>query len=58
MTLWKITCKENVHPGMWQRWFRNQCVSVGWYSKWGFYLTGKTKVRNGWNRVRTVIQEI
>jgi hypothetical protein len=58
VTLWKITCKEDVHPGMWQRWFRNQCVSVGWYSKWGFCLAGKTKVRNGWNRVRTVIQEI
>jgi hypothetical protein len=58
MKLWKITCKESNHPGMWQRWFRNQCVSVGWYSKWGYYLTGKTKVYGGWNRVRKVLQEI
>lgn len=58
MTLWKITCKENKHPGMWQRWFRNQCVSVGWYSKWGYFLTGKTKEVDGWNRVRKVLQKI
>jgi len=58
MTLWKITCKENIHPGMWLRWFRSQCVSVGWYSKWRFYLTGKKSRSHGWNRVRKVLQEI
>lgn len=58
MSLWKITCKEDVHHGMWLRWFRSQCVSVGWYSKWGFYLTGKRSKNHGWNRVRTVLQEI
>jgi BarA-like signal transduction histidine kinase len=28
------------------------------YSKWGFYLTGKKSKNHGWNRVRTVLQEI
>ena len=31
-TLWKIACQEDVYPGMWQRWFKNQCVAVGWAS--------------------------
>jgi hypothetical protein len=43
---------------MWLRWFKSQCVSVGWYSKWGFYLTGKRSKNYGWNRVRTVLQKI
>ena len=29
MPLWKIHCKEDAYPGMWRRWFRNQCVAVG-----------------------------
>lgn len=28
--LWKINCMENQWPGMWQRWFKNQCVAIGW----------------------------
>src|SRR6266702_2400544 len=38
MTLWKINCMEPSYPGMWQRWFKHQCVAVGWYSGWGFTL--------------------
>jgi Endonuclease NucS C-terminal domain len=30
MKLWIINCKEDWFPGMWQRWYKNQCVAVGW----------------------------
>lgn len=55
--LWKFHCEEKRHPGMWQRWFKNQCVAVGWASKWGYHLKGKTKGDQGWKRVRRLISE-
>jgi len=48
---------ENKFPGMWQRWFLNQCVAVGWPSKSGYKLSVKSN-RAGWNRARRAIQEI
>lgn len=57
-TLWKVACQEDKYPGMWQRWFRNQCVAVGWASKWGYKLEGKTKKHRGWSRVRNVLKEM
>lgn len=27
-TLWKVACQEDLYPGMWQRWFKNQSVAV------------------------------
>jgi hypothetical protein len=39
MILWKFHCMEDTYPGMWPRWFLNQCVGVGWWSGWGFSLT-------------------
>ena len=50
--LWKIHCLEDKYPGMWQRWFKNQCVAVGYTSSSGYQLhegireTGWTKTRN------------
>lgn len=55
MTLWKVTCQEHKYPGMWHRWFRHQCVAVGWYSKWGFPLIGPTD-NPGWARARNALQ--
>ena len=49
---------ENRYPGMWQRWFRNQCAAVGWYSGWGYHLIGKTKGGHGWTRARNLLEEI
>lgn len=57
MKLWKINCMEERYPGMWQRWFRHQCVAVGWYSKWGFPLKGPTD-NYGWRRTRNALQTI
>ena len=57
-TLWKITCMEDDFPGMWQRWFKNQCVAVGWASKWGYKLNGNTDGGKGWKTARKAIKEI
>ena len=58
MTIWKVNCMENHYPGMWQRWFRNQCVAVGWKGSWGFSLRGKTQGGSGWNRARRALDQI
>lgn len=57
-TLWKIACKEDVYPGMWQRWFKNQCAAVGWAGKWGFKLNGATEGGRGWSAARNALNEI
>jgi hypothetical protein len=56
--LWKIQCQEDKYPGMWQRWYINQCVAVGWSGKWGFKLEGKSKTNRGWSTARNRLKEI
>ena len=56
--LWKVTCKEDIYPGMWQRWYKNQCVAVGWASAWGFKLNGETEGGKGWSTARNAIKEM
>lgn len=61
MKLWKINCMEDSFPGMWQRWYRNQCVAVGWHAKWEYPLRGTiTAEENGpaWSRARSALQKI
>lgn len=58
MQLWKIYCEEDKYPGMWQRWFKNQCVAVGWAGKWGFHLEGNTEGGYGWSRARRLLNQI
>lgn len=61
MTLWKINCMEHIFPGMWQRWFRSQCVAVGWHSAWGYPLTGSITAREyvaAWRRARSGLKKI
>ena len=53
--LWKVTCQENVYPGMWQRWYKNQCVATGWADVWGFKLHGPTKGGRGWSAARKAL---
>lgn len=57
MTLWKFHCKEETYPGMWQRWFLNQCVGVGWPPGGGFSLTGDTD-HERWRRARSLLEQI
>lgn len=59
--VWKFYCEEDKHPGMWQRWLKNQCVAVGWADVWGFYLCDspkRSKQSSGWIRVRNCLNEI
>jgi hypothetical protein len=56
--IWKIYCEEDKHPGMWQRWFKNQCVAVGWAGKWNYHLEGESKLEYGWGRARKLLQQI
>ena len=57
-TLWKINCMENKYPGMWQRWFKNQCVAVGYAIACGYKLNGKTKGGKGWSTTRNAIKNM
>jgi hypothetical protein len=55
--IWKFHCEEKRYPGMWQRWFKNQCVAIGWPKENGFYLRGKTEVGAGWAQARRFVVE-
>jgi hypothetical protein len=48
---------EAKYPGMWQRWFRNQCVAVGWRGSWGYPLAGHSD-NPGWRRTRSALQKM
>ena len=58
MTIWKIFCNERDYPGMWRRWFMNQCVAVGWKASWGFQLRGTTGGGQGWKQARRALDQI
>lgn len=53
--LWKINCSENRFPGMWQRWYLNQCAAVGWGGPYGFKLEGKTRGGKAWSTARNAL---
>lgn len=54
---WKICCDEKQKPGLWQRWFKNQCAAVGWRIKPGYPLEGPTKSQS-WARARKALKQI
>jgi len=58
--LWKMNCEEHKYPGMWQRWYKHQCVAVGWWSGWGYRLVGRSSGKHeaGWRRARGALQAI
>jgi len=56
--LWKVNCQENRFPGMWQRWYKNQCVAVGWAAKRGYELNGEAKGSRGWSVARNALKKI
>ena len=58
MALWRVSCQENKYPGMWQRWFRHQCVRIGWPPADGFRLNGPTKGGQGWSRGRKALKSV
>jgi hypothetical protein len=54
MKLWKIYAMEDDYPGLWQQWYRHQCVAIGFTPYRGFKLHGKTRDHGGggWRRTR------
>ncbi len=54
--LWKVACQEDVYPGMWQRWYKNQCVANGWAADWGYKLDGKSEGGKGWSAARNALK--
>ena len=58
MVLWKVSCLENKYPGMWQRWFRHQCIGIGWPPGDGHHLDGPSAGRQGWNRARKALKSV
>lgn len=56
MNIWKVNCMEDTYPGMWQRWFRNQCVAVGWPApEWKLHERSSD---SGWRRTRAALLKV
>jgi hypothetical protein len=55
---WKVYCNERDSPGLWKRWFKAQCVAVGWPPGSGFRLEGKTNIAGSWRSVRETLKSI
>jgi hypothetical protein len=58
MKLWKIHAMEDKFPGLWQQFFRHQCVAVGWAPYWKHHLRGETRGDNGWTRGRSQLLQV
>jgi Endonuclease NucS len=54
---WKVFCEDDRFPGLWQRWFKLQCVAVGWVPKPGYTMEGKSR-NQGWTRARNALKRI
>lgn len=57
MTYWKVYCEENEFPGLWPRWYKNQCVAIGWPAGKRHTLEGKSKDQ-GWRVARSALKEV
>lgn len=55
---WKFFCMENEYPGLWKRWYQNQCVAVGCPPGWGFQLDGGKRTPQRWTIARKVLRDI
>jgi len=60
MTLWKVYAMDDDFPGLWQHWYRHQCVAIGYAPHWGAKLRGKTKDHWGgsWHRCRKQLLQV
>jgi hypothetical protein len=58
--LWKVTCQEDKYPGLWQRWFKDHLVAVGYPPNWLREIESKNtkEWRGGWKRVKNRLSEI
>lgn len=54
--LWKVFCEEHKFPGLWQHWFKEQSVAVGWSPpKWKLDKNSKNK---NWNTARNALNDM
>jgi hypothetical protein len=49
---------EDEFPGLWQQWYRHQCVAVGWGPHRGLKLEGETSKDGGWHTARAALHRI
>ena len=56
-TLWKVRCMEDHYPGMWQSWYRSQCVALGWPPGDGYKLHGPS-IHKSWSYTRNRLFEM
>jgi len=54
---WKVFCEETKFPGLWPRWFRNQCAAVGWNPKNGWTMEGKAR-KPDWATARNYLKRV
>jgi hypothetical protein len=54
---WKVFCEETKFPGLWPRWFKDQCAAVGWNPKNGWTLEGKSRAQD-WTMARNYLARI
>lgn len=54
---WKAYCDEVKHPGLWKRWYLNQCVAVGWPPPAHSYRDDRAGGAR-WKRVKTSLGEM
>ena len=52
--IWIVNCMETHYPSLWPRWFRNQCVAVGWPPNDGYTLEGP-HCAPGWRNARNAL---
>lgn len=57
-TLWQVRCMENQFPGMWQRWFKHQCVAVGWPSGERYKLHEDPAYDKNWSETRSLLKTV
>ncbi len=56
--LWRITCLEDDYPGLWQLWFKKQCVTDGHSPYEGWEMVGGKKRDRDWIATRNALDEI
>jgi Endonuclease NucS len=58
-SLWKVYTMDEQWPGLWQQWYSQQCVAIGFspFRPWHCKLHGETNDR-GWSRARNALLAI
>ena len=56
MNYWKVNCMEDQYPGLWQTWFLQQAVAIGWPTP-HHSLNGPTD-DSGWSAARAAAIQV